>query len=627
VPCINEDTERDLQAAINTSLGLDSNNSAFHGRGRTLESPTDQDAEYMGNAKNEEKEIDNSEPRESSKHDPYARSDINLHVLATTESFLKEQKKATVNPYAKKPSGKKAWKNHADTINSSSISLPKKLNRTITTEDLAYSKAKHNQLWVPFLEKAYAKSHGSYAAISGGWIAEAFLDLTGAPTMSYQLHHENGFDARAFWYKLMSYHHQRLPMGCGTSSSAQGIIGMHAYSIIQVREIKGVGLDFFRDKMIDRTLGNVSGFIEFDRTVRLLRIRNPHGKGEWKGEWSDHCDIWDQLLRHKQHNSQDDIVLSDFERTKRNDGTFWISYDDFLLGFSNVDVVLAFPGNCARSFLCNFPEKKSNHRCARAFEVSLLDSQPGIPSRDTVELFVMGTNNTCMNGPSRFSSDNNFGLFTLTGIQKTQRGARGGRSDRKVSYKLSDFGILVGEPTDQSSKGCDIVGNAKNLEEFEFKAVEGEMFGFKRNGHYRLILNRKTQKKLVVMPISFGHPAATDEHRSFAIRFVSDSPVFIRELETVPAIDRVLRQFCFPVQPSLRTKQGAKKVILDDQKGIEIYGEARYRVFQIDYLASQGGVVFVYICINRRLLDDKSLKNFSVNLVSLCGNWVVTLRV
>ena len=63
--------------------------------------------------------------------------------------------------------------------------LPPKLDRHANVLDLSYSKANNFQLWVQFLEKAYAKAHGCYQAISGGEVAEAFLDLTGCPTLSY----------------------------------------------------------------------------------------------------------------------------------------------------------------------------------------------------------------------------------------------------------------------------------------------------------------------------------------------------------------------------------------------------------------------------------------------------------
>jgi len=158
---------------------------------------------------------------------------------------------------------------------------------------------------------------------------------------------------------------------------------MHAYSILEVRELENVGVGFFREEMERGDKGNVSGFTGLDGKVRLLRIRNPHGKGEWQGEFSDKSHVWEKLLQH----SGDSASL---KRSMKNDGTFWIDYDKFLMGFSRVDVVLAFRGNNARSFKSNFPEKKSNHRCARAFEVSLLDNQPGTSARDTVELYVMG---------------------------------------------------------------------------------------------------------------------------------------------------------------------------------------------------------------------------------------------
>lgn len=48
----------------------------------------------------------------------------------------------------------------------------------------------------------------------------------------------------------------------------------------------------------------------------------------------------------------------ELKRTMVNDGTFWIDYDSFLMGFHNVDVVLAFKGNHAKSFASSFPERK-----------------------------------------------------------------------------------------------------------------------------------------------------------------------------------------------------------------------------------------------------------------------------
>jgi len=52
-------------------------------------------------------------------------------------------------------------------------------------------------------------------------IAEAFLDLTGSPTKSFHFD-QRQFDAKAFWYQLLSFSHQRLPMGCATDSSQGG---------------------------------------------------------------------------------------------------------------------------------------------------------------------------------------------------------------------------------------------------------------------------------------------------------------------------------------------------------------------------------------------------------------------
>jgi len=52
---------------------------------------------------------------------------------------------------------------------------------------LIFAKAHKKKYWVPYLEKAWAKAHGSYAAIEEGRAAETFRDLTGAPTFVYNM--------------------------------------------------------------------------------------------------------------------------------------------------------------------------------------------------------------------------------------------------------------------------------------------------------------------------------------------------------------------------------------------------------------------------------------------------------
>lgn len=103
------------------------------------------------------------------------------------------------------------------------------------------------------------------------------------------------------------------------------------------------------------------------------------------------------------------------------------------------------------------------------------------------------------------------------------------------------------------------------------------------------------------MPISFGHPAATDALLSFVVRFNADAPLMIRELEEVPRMDRVLCDFLIRPKPSghfSETRQGQKKIL---------WQNPHYRVVQINCFGNRGGTVFVYLCASPTAEDPISL--------------------
>ena len=62
----------------------------------------------------------------------------------------------------------------------------------------------------------------------------------------------------------------------------------------------------------------------------ICNFRNPWGRGEWNGPWSERSWEWDSL------SDRDKELLS---VRVRNEGEFWMSFDDFAKQFSHLDLV------------------------------------------------------------------------------------------------------------------------------------------------------------------------------------------------------------------------------------------------------------------------------------------------
>ncbi|KIJ30715.1 hypothetical protein M422DRAFT_186752 [Sphaerobolus stellatus SS14] len=168
------------------------------------------------------------------------------------------------------------------------------------------SSSQENETWVPLLEKAFAKLHGDYASLNGGFAFQGLEDLTGYDYQFYSPKHIDILDKDDFWKsELMRTTEDRL-FGCYLDSLAgsagfptelattEGLINSHAYSILQALEYNG---------------------------KRFLKIRNPWGRGEWNGRWSDGSKEWTKEWL---------PALEVLNHQFGDDGSFIMEYEDFL---------------------------------------------------------------------------------------------------------------------------------------------------------------------------------------------------------------------------------------------------------------------------------------------------------
>jgi Calpain family cysteine protease len=195
-----------------------------------------------------------------------------------------------------------------------------------TGKDIAFNHTSDKELWGILLEKAWAKVHGGYMNTDGGLIREALRDLTGAPCKSFfsQLDSPD-----VHWKRLEEGETNNWIMCAGSDDLAgtgndsrdnkTGLSGNHAYSVLACYELEPNGYGGYRKV--------AKGTKSTSRTEKIVKMRNPWGKGEWKGSWSDgDTQKWTpetrQLLGH----------------TAGDDGQFFLPFTDFLKFFHDYQI-------------------------------------------------------------------------------------------------------------------------------------------------------------------------------------------------------------------------------------------------------------------------------------------------
>jgi len=213
------------------------------------------------------------------------------------------------------------------------ITVDDKIPYSKSTNKPFFAQSCENEIWVCILEKAFAKFVGNYSMLKGGNVAWALQAMTGdnvfkftqnletrtwtkqniiniskdtKPSSLRFVNSNEKYDTNQMFeiFKEYDYHDSMLAAYIVNNNEwkkSNGIIAGHAYSILQVVEIYN---------------------------FKLLQLRNPWGKFEWNGDWSDQSKLW------KIH----PYVTRNIKNENKNDGVFWMNWHDFQSIFTDVDI-------------------------------------------------------------------------------------------------------------------------------------------------------------------------------------------------------------------------------------------------------------------------------------------------
>jgi hypothetical protein len=197
-----------------------------------------------------------------------------------------------------------------------------------------------NELWVPLIEKGYAKLHGCYKALIGGYTHYGLADMTGLCPRLIVMHegytgYSDKYDEDKVWKILEAYFKWNCLLGCSIQSNpkeknkveadaGQGLYMGHAYSFLGIGTI------------------DVDTKISKNGKMKLVKLRNPWGRGEWEGPFGDRSE---ERVTYKDEIDRVFRVKKEQERVEQNfnDGTFFMPFTEWYNKFTSIFVAIKFP--------------------------------------------------------------------------------------------------------------------------------------------------------------------------------------------------------------------------------------------------------------------------------------------
>lgn len=220
-----------------------------------------------------------------------------------------------------------------------------------------FSYSKDGSLWINILEKCYAKAKGSYSALESGYYEQTIRELTGAPILIL----DNSNESLLANVKEACGKKWIITASAGETEASRellrevGLIPLHTYIIMDIYDLSqldeissnnnGNLNSNFNGNIINGSAHNNHNHVNstnlnasnsqliFSNSNydNIVKIKNPWGKNQWIGDWSDYSNLWrDDLKMKLNYNLQDNC--------------FYMNFKDFKHYFSKIQICKVHDG-------------------------------------------------------------------------------------------------------------------------------------------------------------------------------------------------------------------------------------------------------------------------------------------
>ena len=179
-----------------------------------------------------------------------------------------------------------------------------------------FTRSMANDMWVLLLEKAYAKLHGNYLSLRGGFVHEALADLTGCPTVVHQLDSDEtaGLIRTGRFFTQIENH---LREGYIVAATTEG------------EELWG--------ETSDQPLGN--GLLKA-HSYCLLEVKTDEARGKQMVKLRN---VWNRDTAWKKQNAsmnESNGMMDNSMMDEPTQDTIWMPIEDFIESFTSVTVCM-----------------------------------------------------------------------------------------------------------------------------------------------------------------------------------------------------------------------------------------------------------------------------------------------